>query len=175
MRSRIRDSADRLGYIAEKKSLDNTLEIRRSRLLASLGITTVLDVGANVGVYGEALRAYGYVGRLVSFEPLGAAYRALEARAAPDPLWEVHKLALGDVDGSAEINVAASDPWSSLLPTDPRAREPERLERVRTETVRTARLDSLPEVLGHRTWLKLDVQGFENCMRSVAPVRSWTA
>src|SRR3954451_2683307 len=108
LRTYVRELADRAGYIAEKKSVDNTMELRRARLLATLQITSVLDVGANVGVYGEALRRHGYRGRLVSFEPLSQAFAQLAAKAAADPAWEVRRLALGEENGDAVIHIAAS-------------------------------------------------------------------
>jgi FkbM family methyltransferase len=161
LKTRIRDLAASRGIVFDRESVDNSAAMRRQRLLASLNADVVLDVGANVGVYGQELRRYGFEGRIVSLEPLSQAYARLAAAASGDGAWSTQQVALGDEDGTAEINISASDPWSSLLPAHPEASEPERLKRVGTETVRTARLDSMPEVLGRRTWLKLDVQGFE--------------
>src|SRR4051812_33807090 len=75
-------------------------EGRRAALMRSQGIQLVLDVGANRGQYGESLRTSGYKGRIISFEPLDAAYAALEARTAADPLWECRRIGLANVDGS---------------------------------------------------------------------------
>lgn len=161
LKTRIRALAARRGIVLDRESVDNSAAMRRQRLLASLRADVVLDVGANVGVYARELRRYGYAGRIVSLEPLSGAYGRLETAATGDQAWSTRRVALGDADGTAEINISASDPWSSLLPTHPDADDPWRLERVGTETVRTARLDSMPEILGSRTWLKLDVQGFE--------------
>jgi FkbM family methyltransferase len=156
----VRGLLRRRGWIVEKPSARTDEALRRARLLADLRIATVLDVGGNVGTYGRELRVHGYGGRIVSFEPLSDAYARLRAAAAGDPGWETQQLALGEQDGSAELNVSAADAWSSMLPRDDRATTTN-LTYVGAETVRTARLDSLDILDGTPTWLKLDVQGFE--------------
>jgi FkbM family methyltransferase len=138
---------------------------RRERLLRSRAITLVLDVGANVGMFGTALRASGYAGRIVSFEPLSAPFAELSARSAGDPLWEARRLALGEAGGTTDINVAGNVASSSLLPMAARHLEsaPESAY-VGTERIETARLDHIWEELARgedRVWLKLDVQGYE--------------
>ena len=148
---------DRLALTAE--------ETRRARLLRSLGITLVLDVGASVGGYAAQLRRLGYGSRIISFEPLGNGFAALERAAAGDPVWECRRQALGSSNGTAEINVAANAVSSSLLQINDRAlRSAPQAENVGTEHVQVTRLDSIwPELVrdGDRVWLKLDVQGFE--------------
>ena len=88
---------------------------RRNALLARHGIRSTIDVGANKGQYAAELRAYGFRGTIVSFEPLSAPYAVLAAEAAADPLWRTHQSALGDAVGRAQINVAANTASSSLL------------------------------------------------------------
>src|SRR4051794_24589353 len=139
-------------------------EGRRAALMRSHGIQLVLDVGANRGQYGESLRTSGYEGRIISFEPLDAAYAALEARAAADPLWECRRVGLANVDGSAEIHVAGNSASSSLLPMrNEHIRALPQSAYVGTETIALSRLDfavpDLPE--DANTMLKLDVQGYE--------------
>ena len=71
-------------------------------------IDVVLDVGANTGQFAQALRAQGYHGHIVSFEPLSDAHAALVAAADSDPLWDVaERCAIGAQDGWAEINISA--------------------------------------------------------------------
>ena len=140
-------------------------ETRRARLLRSLGITLVLDVGANVGGYAAQLRRLGYHARIVSFEPLDDAFAALERVAADDPRWECRRQALGSSDGTAEINVAANAVSSSLLEiNDLAVRSAPLAKYVGTQRVKVARLDPIWRELvrvDDRVWLKLDVQGFE--------------
>jgi FkbM family methyltransferase len=140
-------------------------DVRRLKLLRSHGIGTVLDVGANAGQYAQRLRASGYTGKIVSFEPLSGAFAALERAAASDPRWHVRRLALSDADGEAEINIAANSWSSSLLDMGERHLEsaPESAY-VGTERTATVRLDTIwNDVVGpgERPFLKLDVQGLE--------------
>ncbi len=61
-------------------------EVRRERLMSWRQIDLVIDVGANSGQYGGALRAAGYGGRILSFEPLAEAFAMLSERCLEDPL-----------------------------------------------------------------------------------------
>jgi FkbM family methyltransferase len=157
----------RLGYELGPK-LESPLtpeEARRSRLLRSRGITLVLDVGASEGMYAKQLRRLGFDSKIVSFEPLSAAFAALEGAAAGDPLWECRRLALGSFDDTAEINVAGNSTSSSLLGMEDRQiQSAPQAKYVGTEKVEVSRLDSIwAELVGDedRIYLKLDVQGFE--------------
>lgn len=136
---------------------------RRQRILAAAGVDLVVDVGAARGGFAREVRSFGYTGRLVSFEPLAAAYADLATAAAGDPAWDVRNRALGSSPGEAEINVASNSDSSSLLPMDERhvAAAPQ-VGYVATETITVARLDDeLAEDPARRPFLKLDTQGFE--------------
>jgi FkbM family methyltransferase len=136
--------------------------------LRELRIDTVLDVGANRGQFGRLLRRVGSRGRIVSFEPVADNFAALRRRAAGDRNWTVLPIALGDADGSVEINVTAGDVFCSML--EPSAAchslfgQSGRV--MRRETVQVRRLDAvLPEVVPSayrdRVHLKLDTQGYD--------------
>mgnify|MGYP002153768379 CR=1 FL=1 len=139
---------------------------RRKQLLVSLGIDTVLDVGANRGQFARHLRQdLGYAGRILSFEPLSTAFAVLSKRAQHDPNWEVFDFALGDVEGRREINVAGNSDSSSLLDMLPAHLDaaPESAYQGR-EIVEVKQLDPLFSTLCHdaaRIYLKIDTQGFE--------------
>jgi FkbM family methyltransferase len=140
-------------------------DARRIQIVRDSGTSVVLDVGANRGQFAKALRAEGYSGRIVSFEPLSTAFSTLTEAARGDPLWECRRLALSDEDGEIELHVSGNSVSSSLLAMEPRhvAAAPES-SYVASERVTRARLDTVAgEVLQatDRAYLKLDVQGSE--------------
>jgi FkbM family methyltransferase len=108
----------------------------------------------------------GFNGRIVSFEPLSAAYSLLAAAAKDHPLWTVPpRCAIGNRDGEIEINVAGNSVSSSVLPmTHTHAAAAPGSAYVGRETVPIARLDSIAahHLQGaQRPFLKIDTQGFE--------------
>jgi FkbM family methyltransferase len=135
-------------------------------LLRDLKINCVLDVGANRGQFASRLRAGGYRGRIVSFEPVGHVFADLERAAAGDPEWVVHRLALGEEDASSEIHVDERA-LSSLLPASEFGREwKPRMGTATTETILVRRLedvwdDAVRGLPQPRVLLKLDTQGFD--------------
>ena len=129
-------------------------------------IDTVLDVGANVGQYGQRLRDWGYEGRIVSFEPLQSAHEQLSARSASDQAWEVApRMAIGDQDGDIDIQVSAETDMSSILPQSDLLQEISPTSAIQTtERVPIHRLDTIAETYvnaEHRVFMKIDTQGFE--------------
>jgi len=128
-------------------------------------VQLVLDVGANEGLFASGLRASGYDGRIVSFEPLAEAYAKLEAASRHDPQWDAMHVALGSVAGQATLNVSSNWASSSFLPITDRLRETEpRTAYVGTANVAMTTLDQTrPRIMSahDRVYLKLDVQGFE--------------
>ena len=142
-------------------------------LLRRHEVDVVLDVGANEGQFGRRLRAWGYRGRIISFEPLDGAYAVLARHAARDGNWEINQVALGAEDGTGELNVSDATVFSSLMRARPEleATFPEAAARS-TQAVQVRSLDSwLGEhgEVGSRPFLKVDVQGYEhNVLRGAA-------
>ncbi len=139
---------------------------RRRRVLERLSVALVIDVGANQGQYGEELRADGYDGQIVSFEPASEPYSKLHARAQVDPSWKARRLALGARPGTATLHLAANEAKSSSLleQKDLSFGSTATMRYVGTEQVDVGTLATVgPEVAGsaERILLKLDVQGLE--------------
>jgi FkbM family methyltransferase len=132
-------------------------------LIERYGVDEVLDVGANQGQFAAKLRLLGYRGRIVSFEPVSAAFERLRARAAHDRSWDVVHTAVGDARGEAEIHVTANTALSSMLsPSEEFAdRDPDAAV-VYSERVPVDTLDALVDAgaRGH-TVIKIDAQGSE--------------
>ncbi|NJL07471.1 MAG: FkbM family methyltransferase [Methylacidiphilales bacterium] len=140
-----------------------------AHLVAKHGITLVLDVGANEGQFGRQLRATGYRGRIVSFEPIGTVHATLSSAAGGDSAWIIAPpLALGRSPGHADIDVHADTSISSFrtlrhIPFTAPTEGP--IAPTRRERVEVARLDDIFDRYVRPTdkvLLKIDVQGFES-------------
>ena len=135
-------------------------------ILAHERVDAVLDVGANIGQYGQMLRREGYAGPILSFEPLAAPRAALAAAASSDPLWSLAPpLALDAAAGEVVIEASAESDMSSILPQAALLRQVSPSSAVTGRvTVEAARLDALTQLLDpdwQRLHLKVDVQGYE--------------
>lgn len=137
-------------------------------LLKELGVNCVLDVGANIGLFGQMLRRRGYRGRIVSFEPLPHLAEKLRERAEGDSDWLVMPYALGDENTEAEMTVVDDQgTTSSLLPVSDFGKGwSSRLEGIRRETVHIRRLEdvfdeAVADLAAPRVFLKLDTQGYD--------------
>jgi len=144
------------------------VDARRLAAIQRGNVKTVLDVGAASGDFGRKLRASGYDGELVSFEPLAASFQALTAVAAKDGHWRIIQTAVGDREAAAEINVSGTAVSSSLLPMEPLHVETIPASKYEgREMVRIRSLDALVSELseplrGGPFYLKIDVQGYES-------------
>jgi FkbM family methyltransferase len=109
------------------------------------------------------LRADGYSGSIVSFEPASEPFRELLFRAERDKKWEAHRIALGEVSGRANLNVSMSDTFNSLLPQTRNAFAFEQQSAVlRLEEIEIVCLDEVCNLqASDRAFLKIDTQGFE--------------
>jgi FkbM family methyltransferase len=129
------------------------------------GVVDVLDIGANVGQFGEALRRAGVRGRIVSVEPLNEAFEQLSARAGRDPNWTVERAAVSASAGTVTINVSDNSVSSSVLPMlEEHVRAAPSSRYVRAEEVAATTVDELVQRHGltpTSTLLKIDVQGHE--------------
>jgi FkbM family methyltransferase len=146
----------------------DSLHVLLQDQLRSLDITHVIDIGANRGQYGHLLRRLGFRGRIISFEPVRQCFDDLSELAKRDGNWEVHRLALGDLDGELEMNVTTDDVFSSLLQPNSVGRQmfPTESSVTKNERVPVRRLEPLlpglvPRDHWSRTHLKSDAQGSE--------------
>lgn len=138
---------------------------RLNRALCAKGVTTVLDIGANVGQYGALLRAAGFPGRIISVEPLADALVQLHRRSRGDDLWEVVASAAGSAVSETEINVSANSYSSSLRPMArthlEAAPDSQVIGSQRVQVTTVAELVASRAIDPTRTLLKVDTQGFE--------------
>ncbi len=163
----IRRTANRFGIDIHRCRLQTPESVRLAAMLASQGVDLVFDVGANVGQFAQSLRAAGYKGRLVSFEPLSTAHAQLLRVSQKDVQWKIApQVAVGAHEGEIEIHVAANSVSSSALEMlDSHGKAAPGSAYVGSERVRLSRLDTLahdymrPDTV---PFIKIDTQGYED-------------
>jgi len=144
------------------------------KLIDDLNINCIFDVGANRGQFADELRQIGYKKDIISFEPVPSEFDALYDKFKNDPCWLGKKIALGDENKTATINV---DPnltvmSSILIPIENAS------DYVQTVSIEVRRLDDLYSELvsgieNPRVFLKLDTQGYDlNVFRGAEKCRS---
>jgi FkbM family methyltransferase len=94
---------------------DYVLDWALGAVLRSRDINCVIDVGGNRGDFGRQVRALGYTGRIVSFEPSPSTLPTLCAAAARDGQWEVRPIGLSEKPGTGELRLHKGPELDSLL------------------------------------------------------------
>jgi len=162
---RIRQILSRVGRDAVAPQPIPPVLALRGTLLERYKIDIVLDVGANAGQYGKELRAIGYKGKIVSFEPLSSAYKELLKTANADGSWKALSFALGDTEGKAVLNIAGNSMSSSILDMLPsHVKSAPESQYMGKEQVEVRTLDSVFDAIcsqEQNILLKIDTQGFE--------------
>lgn len=159
----------KVGFHVQRWPPQFTLEGHLVEIIRMLDINCVLDVGANRGAYARLMRDIGYIGRIVSFEPYSESYRELDRTMRLDRDWTGHQIALGDEEGTAELQISRRSDFNSLHdPTEYGAasRYRDHLNFVGTEQVPMRRLDTLLDAVTAgidepRIFLKVDTQGHD--------------
>lgn len=136
------------------------------RFFEDLDFDVVLDVGANRGQYAMELRRdAGFTKKIVSFEPMSAAYSLLTEQMKDDPKWEGKNWAMGRERGTQEINLAGNSASSSLLDMLPAHSDVVSASQyVGKEEIEVHVLDQEFSNFvqdGQQVLLKIDTQGFE--------------
>ena len=154
------------GYDILRYNPSSSQKCQLEHALRKHKIDLVLDIGANVGQFAKGLREVGYNDRIVSFEPLIDAHRILSQAARSTKGWEVHeRCAIGDRNGSIQINVSGNSVSSSMLPML-KSHSDAAPNSVFTKTEMTSiyTLDSLAKRYMNaksKTLIKIDTQGYE--------------
>lgn len=158
----------KVGAIANSLGFDITRQrpvgLRRQALISEHGIITAIDVGANCGQYGCELREFGFIGRIISLEPLAAPFNQLSSVAASDGSWDIFKAGASDRPEIVEMNVASNSVSSSVLEmAELHESAAPNSKTVGREQVELVRLDSglFSVEASSPILLKLDIQGHE--------------
>jgi FkbM family methyltransferase len=167
LESLIRRTANRVGLDITRYRPTDSATGRLVTMLGEHRVDLVLDVGANIGQFAQALRQAGYRERIVSFEPLPAAWQQLRHASLGDPQWDVAPpMALGRDDGEIAINIAGNSVSSSVLAMlDTHASAAPASAYVGQVTVPLMRLGAVAaDYVDSNTicFLKIDTQGYES-------------
>ncbi len=160
-----------LALVANEELGERAFDYDLRRLLERLGVTCVLDVGANCGQFRERIAARcGWAGPVVSFEPIARYAAVLRGAGAGRSDWRVVESALGAVAEDKAITLFDSPGLASLrTPRLNAMREllPKHVVQViGRETIRVQRLDDVFAEATRgldtsRVFLKIDTQGYE--------------
>ncbi|ACA99141.1 MULTISPECIES: FkbM family methyltransferase [Cyanophyceae] len=151
------------------KEVYDCLQLLRLRtILKEYEVNLILDVGANEGQFASVLRDIGYVGTIISFEPLSKEYRLLSQAASKDSNWYTYNLALGKQNKEQILHVSDKSTFSSFLLSNSLCEQRFGKESIgdKNEVVSVRRLDNfLVEVVKNidkmRIYLKMDTQGYD--------------
>lgn len=153
-------------YRFYKKTIANSSDLQLLKLINSLSINKVFDIGANEGQFGQSIRKGGYKGQIVSFEPLSDAWIELKNNADNDSNWLIHeRVAIGNSNGEIKINISNNSVSSSVLPMlKQHSSAASDSVYIAEETVPIVTFDSIAsQYLNNESniFLKIDTQGFE--------------
>lgn len=152
----------RFGFLYYPKS--GRLEGMRNFLIKNVPISIVIDGGANSGQWAkEVLREFPNI-VMNCFEPLTEPFKKLENSIGLSSNVKCYKVALGDRDYEANMNVASNfGASSSLKSPDLHLSVNPSVQFVSKEKVEIRSLDSLGifNKTDNKIYFKLDVQGFE--------------
>lgn len=171
----VRTVLHRAGFDVVRYLDDSSYLRRRMRLIQDHRIDVLFDVGASVGQYGLTMRALGFAGRIISYEPSTEAFRHLEREASKDDRWRALNFALAERDDSRVLNVSGNAVSSSLLPmlttherADPSSAYVAK-EQVQVHTL-AGEIDAWTQP-GERIFVKVDTQGSEGAVLAGAGER----
>ncbi|MBO0349184.1 FkbM family methyltransferase [Phormidium pseudopriestleyi FRX01] len=145
--------------IAEGDWFETEMEFWRTWIKPGM---TVIDVGANVGVYTfSAARQVGEGGRVFAVEPFSGCIRCLEETCRVNHLsWvKVYAAAASDQNGTVLLSLSSASELNEIVPSSKAAEmNPNGFEKVTCLT-----LDSLieAETLTQVDFLKIDAEGHE--------------
>lgn len=168
MTSFVRETAKRLartcGVKLSRVRNDEPHQIVRG--LTAHQIDVILDIGANTGQFAKSMREADFSGDIVCFEPLPEAHEQLRENFKRDNQTFIHtRTAIGDEQGSIQINVSRNAVSSSILAMLPSHSDaaPES-EYIGAVDVEIDRLDNVfDQYVGEdrKAFLKIDTQGYE--------------
>ena len=149
------------------ENINQNQNIQTIKLIKQHKIDLILDVGANFGQFGTDMRNMGYLGQIISFEPVNKCYQHLSSIA--DDKWQIENFALGDKNSKEEINISNKTIYSSILDVNEigKSNFSNSIKVVGKQNTLVKKLDDIINELVNnlnkrRIFLKIDTQGYDN-------------
>jgi len=144
--------------IAQQDWFESEMELWRTQIQPGM---TIIDVGANVGVYTySAAQRVGESGKVIAIEPFSSCVKCLEETRRINKLdWvSIVAGAASDTNGTVQLFIDSLSELNKLVHNDIKNDSPEKFETVACFT-----LDSLidKENLSRVDWIKIDAEGHE--------------
>jgi len=127
-------------------------------------ISTIIDIGANNGIWSLEMRHLFPTAQIYAFEPLRDCFERISIKFKNDQNFRPFNFALGDKNGTANIDRNAFHPSSSMLTMAKLHKELyPKSTKAMPQQIDVRRLDSIDEItLKPETLIKIDVQGYED-------------
>lgn len=165
IKKKIKKLLNHIGISISKYDLNNS-EFRLKYFLTKRSVECVLDIGANVGQYGNYLREIGYKNKIISFEPIHEAYIELAENSKKDKFWTVYNLGLGSENKDVQINISKNSVSSSILKMkDSHMNAEPESKYIDTQNIKIKTLEQFmtsEKITEKKLFLKIDVQGYEH-------------
>lgn len=144
--------------LAQKDWFEAEMELWRTQIRPDM---TVIDVGANVGVYTfSAAQRVGETGKVIAIEPFKACVNCLQetSRINQLPWVKIYEAAASDYCGSAKLSLHNASELNEVISDNS-----PNYDLANTVTIQCLTLDSLIETenLTRVDWLKIDAEGHE--------------
>ena len=171
----------------EYPALEQAVRIVASETGSPLTSTTLVDIGANIGLIGLQAVSSGLVERCIAFEPDPVNYALLVANVqlnGLDDRFELHAVALGDRRGSCRFELSGSNCGDHRVRCERPATTENRFDESSREVIKVP-MRTLDEMMSRSQTLFrdhiglcwMDVQGFEATIlrggRRTLSVRAW--
>ena len=165
----LRLQLERAGISVRRHPVVGTHQWLLKELFSRTATNCVFDVGGHIGSFARQLRAWGYKGPIVSFEPVPSSYARLEASMRSDPLWIGQPYGLSNESRVAFIKTYSKSDFNSLLNLRDDAERAYQIDGSGRSEVRVElrRLDEAMADLAPRLpnapciYMKMDTQGHD--------------
>lgn len=154
-----------LFQLKQQGGLPTTYEKLDTLWFSSLGIDTVLDIGANTGQFTKTILALLPNVNIYSFEPLPDCFEQLQQFASKHSNIKTFNAGIGDESGMMSFERNNYSPSSSFLKINETHTQAFTFtEKSSTLEVKIERLDDITQNfdLGKSLFIKIDVQGYED-------------